>query len=193
MVPKEFGKQRILNDESSGCRTSLVAENHSPFLATSPKQNTAGFDVHAVLDVVMWWIFECQKNYTKNWESFWYGYPGTWRTKIIFPVSWFCNSADLRGLLDNQHHRSIARRTPSKKLQGLAKFKGLNGTATSNPKVLSLSRDVDLSQFSLGWHHIFQDTRVSNICQVMSYTLYMFRGYFLPNFCLEVSAIFDFT
>lgn len=32
MVPKEFGKQRILNDESSGCRTSLVASTIHHFL-----------------------------------------------------------------------------------------------------------------------------------------------------------------
>lgn len=98
MVPKEFGKQRIPNDESSGCRTSLVASTIHHFLQHLQSKILPALTYMYMLFIVyMFIVFGCcnvvdlWKKYTRNWESFWHRYPGTWRTKFIFPVSsWFC-------------------------------------------------------------------------------------------------------
>ena len=94
--PKEFGKQRIPNDESSGCRTSLVASTIHHFLQHLQSKILPAL-TYMLFIVYMFIVFGCcnvvdlWKKYTRNWESFWHRYPGTWRTKFIFPVSsWFC-------------------------------------------------------------------------------------------------------
>ena len=107
MVPKEFGKQRIPNDESSGCRTSLVASTIQHFLQHNISKakycwlwrTCCLLFIYCLLflDVVMWWIFECQKN-TRRIENHF----GTVTLALEEPKSFFqyLDFATLRTYVD---------------------------------------------------------------------------------------------
>ncbi len=123
------------------------------------------FTISGRCHVVDLWMRE---EYTKKSESFWHrtlalGGPNScfitfagssrfcWlQLPLMFSLSPNCNSADLRGLLDTQHHRSIARRTPSKNSRTWQNSIPLMGQLHPMQKSCLLSRDVDLSHFSLG-------------------------------------------